>query len=461
MAFEPEIAAIRLGYGISPLSPPPADPAALLVSVQRAGPDDNAVTMDEVAEDMRLAQDLRRQERDAKGKPKALKKARATRDEAKAEVSAKVRQATVHRFARAVDDPAGFGERLVQFWADHFTVRGGTPYQDFMAAAFVDEAIRPYLGGRFEDMMFAAETHPRMLTYLNQTASFGPNSKLARRRQGRDLGLNENLAREMIELHSLGVGADYTQTDVRELANLLTGLSFNPRRSGDFRPEIAEPGAEMVLGRTYGGDRPASLDDIRAVIADLAAHEDTARHLARKLAVHFVADDPPAALVDRLAAAYRDSGGDLGAMNATLIEAPEIITHFRQKMRQPYDFMIASLRGLGLDGAALISMTARDFGAHVFRPLKDMGQSWGSPRGPDGWPEEAEYWATPQGIATRIDWAMRHPAKLVPDLPDPRAFVDTVLGTTASEPLLWAVPKAESIREGLVIVLASSDFNRR
>lgn len=452
-----ELAAIRLGYGLSPLTPSPANPAEVLASVALAGPDADAVGMARVRKLQRRSSEFGRQLKTGDAR------ARQEYDKIQRRAADLSRLATQRRIARAVADPAGFGERLVQFWADHFTVSGGNAFLRLMAAAFVDEAIRPHLGGRFEDMMFAVETHPRMLVYLNQDRSIGPNSEMAKRAKakGQKLGLNENLAREMIELHSLGVGASYTQKDVRQLAELLTGLIYLPREQDVFRAVRAEPGAETVLGKSYGGKGPAKLDDIRAVIRDLARHPDTARHLARKLAVHFVADDPPQALIDRLAGVYLDSKGDLSAVNGALVEAPELDSHFRQKMRQPFEFMVASLRGLGLDGAGVMALEPKTSHNWLVAPLAAMGQDWGKPRGPDGWPEAAVDWATPQGLAARMDWAMRVPGRLRPELPDPRVLLDNALGQTASEALKWAVPKAESTREGVLIVLASADFNRR
>lgn len=452
----PELAAIRLGYGLSPLQVPPASPDDLLAGISAAAPDADAIRMARVD---RLRQNHARQQQ--KARQGALKDpAQARRFVLRARQLVIVAQRS--RFARAVGDPGGFGERLVQFWADHFTVGAGNSFQTLMAAAFVDEAIRPNLSARFADMMFAAETHPRMLTYLNQNRSFGPNSVIARRRAGDGLGLNENLAREMIELHSLGVGADYTQEDVRQLAELLTGLSYRPDQEPDFRPGIAEPGSETVLGITYGdGTGAASIGDIRAVIGDLAVHPATARHIARKLAVHFVADDPPPGLVDRLEGAFTETGGDLPTLYRVIAEAPELESCFRQKLRQPFDFTVAALRGLGLDREAVMRMPDRDLVTRLIRPLTGMGQKWGMPRGPDGWPEDAAAWATPQGIAARLDWALRRMPPLAGTLPDPRDFLRASLGTTASAALQWAVPRAESAREGVAIVLASADFNRR
>lgn len=451
-----ELAAIRLGFGLSPGLTSPGSAEALLATVAKAGPDGDSISTE-------TATNLRRQhsklQRRAKSNDMAMGKKALNKFRDKS--VALGRKAERVRLARATGDEGGFGERLVQFWADHFTVQAGNPFDTVLAAALVDEAIRPHLSGRFVDLLFAAETHPRMLTYLNQAQSFGPNSIAARKRVNKELGLNENLAREMIELHSLGVGADYSQKDVRQLALLLTGLTYSPNTEDRFRRAMAEPGAETVLGNSYGGDRKASIDDVRAVIDDLAAHPATAAHISRKLAAHFVADDPPPALVERLTAAYRDSEGQLAQLYRVLAEAPELETHFRQKLRQPFDFVVAALRGLGLDHDAVMAIPDQQVQLRLIRPLTAMGQKWGMPRGPDGWPEDASAWATPQGLAARIDWAMRELPRLVRDPPDPRAFLDASLGETASEALRWAVPKAESAREGLAVVLASADFNRR
>ncbi|WP_405406375.1 DUF1800 family protein [Paracoccus sp. Ld10] len=455
MSSYAEMAAIRLGFGLSPHLTPPADAGRFAASVAAAGPGGpDAVTLDRV----RAWQD---RGLDLGAAARAGDDGARDRDVAYRRRLGGVYRATIQdRFARAVDEPSGFGERLVGFWADHFTVTGGTVYWNLMTEAFVQDAIRPNLNGRFADMLLAAETHPAMVRYLDQDRSVGPNSVRARRNPDRILGLNENLAREMIELHSLGVGADYSQQDVTQLAELLTGLAYHPRHPGVFRPVQAEPGAETVLGVSYGG-RKASLDDIRGVIADLARHPATARHIARKMAVHFVADDPPQPLVDRLAAVFDETGGDLGAMNLALAQAPELGQQFRQKMRQPFEFLVAAMRSLGVDGRQVRALKPGQLQRLLLQPMTAMGQAWGNPAGPDGWPEAQAAWASPQGLAMRITWALSAPAVLADPLPDARVFLRTALGDTASEALSWAVPRAESQAEGVALVLASADFNRR
>lgn len=449
----PDIAAIRLGYGLSPRMPAPDDPALLLQSVvQSRAPD--GWTTELAAQAQNDFSDSRKQRASGDIPDAAFKQIGAALND--------LRLSTLRRrVARALDAPAGFGERLVQFWTGHFATHARNAPGHVLAAAMVDEAIRPHLAGRFADMMAAADTHPMMVTYLSQAGSVGPNSVFARRRPDRSVGLNENLAREAMELHSLGVGAAYGQADVRELAELLTGLTYSSRGPRRYRAEAAEPGTETVLGESYGGPGTSGMDEICRALGDLAVRPETAAHLARKLAVHFVADDPPGDLVAALQATWQDSGGDLAQVNAVLVEHPAVAAGFRQKARQPFDYLVAALRALGVDGATILALDPPQTNQILWGPLVQMGQPWAQPRGPDGWPEPAAAWITPQMLSARIGWALRLPARLVDPLPDPRAFLGQALGATASEPLSWAVPRAESVREGVAIVLASSDFNRR
>ncbi|MGH8722406.1 MAG: DUF1800 domain-containing protein, partial [Burkholderiales bacterium] len=205
-------------------------------------------------------------------------------------------------------------ERLVHFWSNHFTVSvAGKPILALLAGAFEREAIRPHVTGRFQDMLRAAVSHPAMLLYLDNVTSFGPNSRGGR---ARDKGLNENLAREILELHTLGVDGGYTQADVQEFAKILTGWSVGRPKSAEagrfrFHGIVHEPGDKRLLGKRYREDGMAEGE---AALADLARHPSTARFIARKFARHFIADQPPAAAVDRLAAVFRDRDGDLGEL---------------------------------------------------------------------------------------------------------------------------------------------------
>jgi uncharacterized protein (DUF1800 family) len=427
--------AIRFGYGL------PASEAAPLEGPDRAAATWPGITLAELA-------------------PLALayRAAKKAKDEAAVKETQRAVDALALRGAKAVlaralgaDDP--FRERLVAFWADHFTVAPRNRTERALPSILVDEAIRPHVTGRFADMLKAVTTHPAMLIYLNQEASFGPGSVKGKRQKK---GLNENLARELIELHTLGVGAGYTQADVRELAELLTGLAISPKEGFVFDKNRAEPGPETVLGVTYDGKGEVPI--LRA-LDDLAARPETAAHLARKLAVHFVADDPDEGLVRDLQARFRDTGGDLAETAKALVEHP--LAGSGVKVRQPFDFLVASLRALGIGPDAILTLEPKPFRRLILDPLQAMGQPFQQAPGPDGWPEREADWITPQGLAARIDWAMQAPERLVRPLPDPRAFLTTALGDRAGEKLTWAVGAAESARDGVGLVLASPEFNRR
>lgn len=426
--------AIRFGYGL------PADMVAPL-----AGPDLAAERWPGV----RLAglapvMDGYRQAR--KSREEALIKAAHQSADALALRGAKT------MLARAVGASDPFRERLVAFWADHFTVTARNRIERPLPSILVDEAIRPHVTGRFADMLRAVILHPAMLIYLNQDASYGPGSPRGKRQKK---GLNENLARELLELHTLGVGASYAQTDVRQLAELLTGLAVGPE-GFVFDARRAEPGTETVLGQSYAGK---GIGPINRVLDDLAARSETAAHLARKLAVHFVADEPDPALVGDLTQVFRQTDGDLSAVALALIGHPSVGQG--TKARQPFDFLVASLRALGVSADTVLATGARPFRRLVLDPLQAMGQPFQQAPGPDGWSEAEADWITPQGLAARIDWAMQAPQRLARPLPDPRTFVVAALGRRADDQLVWAVNAAESARDGVGLVLASPQFNRR
>ncbi|WP_102224244.1 DUF1800 domain-containing protein [Acidimangrovimonas sediminis] len=531
MSFSPTTAAIRFGYGLSPTMPPPASTAALMAEL--TAPDamatryplpsqEQAVTLGRALRDARA---LQKTEGD-RSRNRAVRAARLALRGAEAE-------AFVNQLQRAVQSPHGFRERLQYFWSNHFTVQAKNNISALYPTAFGEEAIRPHLGGSFADMLKAATTHPAMLLYLDQNSSIGPKSRAAKRmdaRRKRQLGLNENLARELMELHTLGVSAPYTQTDVRQMAKLLTGLGFNSEGGFVFRPGWAEPGAETVLGRHYGGEEPARLADIFAALDDIAVNPATAKHISTQLATHFVADTPDPGLVTAMTQAYTTSKGDLPTVYRAMFDHPAAWAPVGPggKARQPWDFIAASLRSLGLPPDALDGLDAGRVQRFLTNPIKLMGQPWQKPSGPDGWHEEATAWITPQGLAARIDWAMKvnrfltladagpTPARgkdtdsgmgtgtgtdMAGDgmsgsmsgdmggemgggmpaadsnaadtprakgraaggdpMPDPRAFVQTALADAASPTLIQAAARSESRAEGVGLILASADFNRR
>ena len=453
MTQDTTTAAFRFGYGL-PLPPQSAtEPASMLAALR--GPDAMAKTypgprLADVMETMTRVDTNLRTHRRSEGHE--ADQARRDYRLAVTELESVALLAAKTTFARMLDAPDGFRERLVQFWADHFTTTARSRRDAPLPATLIEEAIRPFVSDRFGDMLRAVVQHPAMMIYLDQSLSFGPNSRVG---QKRGKGLNENLAREVLELHTVGSG--YAQDDVTQLAELLTGLTFG-KKGATFDPRRAEPGPETVLGTTYDGDTLAAV--LRA-LDDLAEHPATAAHLARKLAIHFTADQPNPDLVQAITEAWRASGGDLLAVTESLLTHPAAWAKSQDKARQPYEYIVAALRALGLSGADLMRMPDADFRKRVMQPMAAMGQRWHSPSGPDGWPEGAEHWITPENMAARITWAMDVPQTLVTPLPDPTALMTRSLGAHLGERLAWAVPKSENIREAVGLVLASPEFNRR
>lgn len=356
--------------------------------------------------------------------------------------------------ARALDSPTPYRERLTRFWASHFSV---TPRQRILIPEWgdmIETAIRPHVAGRFADMLTRAVLHPAMLRYLDQPASVGPNSPMGRNRRR---GLNENLARELLELHTLGAG--YSLGDIQATARLLTGHTVDLGLPV-FEPRQAEPGIQTILGHRYGR-LIRSPEDVPALLADLAARPETAAHLSRKLAVHFVADDPPPDLVRDLAAEWRQSGGDLARVSAALATHPLAREAPPAKIRPPFEYLVAALRALGVTGEEVVAMPPNILRWLLLNPMTNMGQNWRGAPSPAGWPEATADWLTAPALAARIDWAMDTPARLRPQLPDARAFIDTALGPEAAPRLRRLVAASETNAEGLGLVLASPDFQRR
>ncbi|HHB80262.1 MAG TPA: DUF1800 domain-containing protein [Aliiroseovarius sp.] len=456
MSFTRTTAAIRFGYGLSAVETPPASPDDMLAGLAKcsranaaAYPFTPASEKLALIRESQLAGRARRNgEAGAGERVKALQK--------------RIRRQFLHDFrahvARCVAAPDGFHERLQVFWNDHFSVRAKAGRFRALPSAFAEDAIRPHITGYFRDMLRASATHPAMLLYLDQNASIGPDSSLGLRR---GKGLNENLARELLELHSLGVGAGYSQNDVRELAELLTGLRFTAKTGFVFRPDRAEPGAETVLGKVYGGGEPARLDEVFAALDDIAAHPATAAHIARKLAVHFVSDTPAPDLVAAMTKAFEASGGHLPTVYEALLSHPAAWQPEREKTRQPWDFVIAALRGVAVSPDAIMGLKNRETRAWLLAPIGRMGQPYQRPPGPDGWPEEAEAWITPTGLAERVTWAMNITRLPIRVAPEPRALVEVVLGGTASDKLITAVQRAGSREAGLGLIFSAPEFNRR
>lgn len=441
------LVAFRFGYGPSPHAPGPRDAAGLLASLgpQHPAADDWAARHALLTERQAARKDRRDRKDGAEARNKAID--RALRDQRL--------QDHQTRLAETVGAPVGFDQRLRAFWDDHFTIEAPAAPLNLLLPHFHAQAIAPHIAGRFRDMLRAASTHPAMLLYLDQTRSFGPNSR-AGQKLGR--GLNENLAREILELHTLGVDAAYAQRDVREFAELLTGLHWDAE-GFRFRPRRAEPGAEELLGQSYGGAE-ADLGPVLTALDDLAAHPDTARHLARKLVVHFIGAPAPADLVEEMAAAYLAADTSLLALYAVMLEDPRAWAPAFRKIRLPYELIAAACRGAGFTAAQIRAQRPGVIARDLLTQQARMGQLPWKPGGPDGWAEDAETWITPVGLAARLRWAQAFARRHLGQH-DPRAFLAATLGERASPVLRSAVAGAESREAGLSLALASPEFNRR
>ena len=454
MTFDPNLAAIRFGSGRSPLFDLPREADALLAELDTGqlydvtGFGDTRPSMAEFQAAAKVARAARGT--DAVGAEEAA--FREVRVAANTFYYGAVRSS----LARHVGAEFGFAARLETFWADHFTVIARNVAQRHMVSTFVQDAIRPHIHGSFSQMLKAVATHPMMLIYLEQTRSVGPESIQGKRLKR---GLNENLAREMLELHTLGVGGPYSQTDVTELAELLTGLTYRAKDGFYYNPRLAEPGAETVLGVTY--DEADGIANILTAIDDLAAHPQTAEHIARKIAAEFVADEPDPDLIDAMKEAFVATDGDLPTVYGTMLDHPAAWAPKLQKVKSPLRFITSSMRALGVTGDAVAQADGRKTRELILGPLRVMGQPWEKPNGPDGWPDESAAWVSAQGMAGRISWAMSAPRVLTDgQLPDPRVFVETALGGLASQDVIFAASAAEARPDGVGLVLASPAFQR-
>lgn len=365
------------------------------------------------------------------------------------------------RLAVAIESDTPFAERLVRFWSNHFTIAisNNKPTLAYAGLAWENEAIRTNLGGRFEDLLIAATRHPVMLTYLDNHVSIGPNSPFGRQTRR---GLNENLARELLELHSLGVAGGYTQDDVVALARMLTGWTVNlplyganrldmNRTSGSFlfHTPLHEPGTQTFLGQTFPntGEQQAT-----SALRAMASHPSTAVHVATELARHFIADQPPQSAIDQLARVFAQTQGDLPSVHKALVELDEAWDTRWRKVKSAEDFVVSTVRALpGIpltdDILTILNDTLRSFNQTPFTATS-----------PAGWPEQAEHWAGPDALMKRIEFINMVAQATGPDF-DARELAPLIL--PADTALQTAVRRSESKTQALAVLLASPQFQWR
>ena len=468
--MQAEIAVLRFGLGARPgdLQGVGADPRAWLLA-QTKGPAPLAVdaalaTSEQIFAGLLAARDEKQQmKREAaqSADPKVAFNAirEAYQPHYRAQVLARAQSAAL--------TTRPFAERLVHFWSNHFTVSADKGVVYGLAGTLENEAIRPHISGRFVDLLMAVEQHPAMIAFLDNQYSAGKDSAAAQfvsRFRGPDIdapkrqfGINENLAREILELHTLGVHGGYGQADVTSFAQIITGWSIGGgkgRLAGGapgrfyFRDNLHEPGAKVFMGKTYaeGGQRQGE-----AVLADLAQKPATANFIATKLVRHFIADDPPPAAVERVARAYLKSGGDLPSVYAALIESPDAWEPDARKFKTPQDLVFSTLRAL---------QASPSQPEEVIRTFDLLGQRQYTPGSPAGWPDTSKSWDGSDALMHRVLWASRVGAKYERGI-EPTELATASLGAYARPETLTALRRAASSGQAVALLLMSPEFQRR
>jgi len=463
--LEAAIAAHRFGLGEPTLRPLQSDPRGwLLAQIGPADPARGEALLD-TRGGLELVAAEREKRRQARNPPAGMTADQLLAGHYRDAIAADVRS---HLLTPALS-PRPLMERLQLFWSNHFTVSLLKGAARGLVGAFERDAIRPNIAGSFERLLVASTTHPAMLRYLDNVQSAGPGSRVvaaeARRaaRAGeprRVTGINENLAREVLELHTLGAASSrpaadgravYTQADVTAFAAMLTGWRVGvdgATREVPFDANWHEPGTKTVLGRRYA-EGPEAL---HALLHDLAVHPATARFVCTKLARHLVADEPPPALVERLVATWSASGGDLPSLYRSLIASPESWQPERRKLKTPEEFVISSARVLG--GAE--RLFARGDGGGI----GGLGQRVLAPPSPAGWSDRAEDWLGPDAVWKRVEWATRA-GERIGRFVDARAVAAQSLGPWTSAATQAQIERAADGAQAVALFLMSPEFQRR
>ncbi len=459
--FNSILAERRFGCGLSPTVEPPQSVDHILTDLGKPDPIEASFKIERFPQFLKRL-NVRRQ----------LGHARLKATDQTEEVDARIklrdeavsaRRDQIHwmrnHFIRRAWTRKGFRERLCFFWGDHFTALGKTGVGSRGMSTYLESAIRPNIAGRFGDMLIAAVTNPLMLQYLDQFHSVGPNSRAALLDSDGARGLNENLAREVLELHTLGVAGKYSQADVTELARLFTGLTYSFSEGFLYKPEYSEPGAKTVLGVTYGGSHEGCLEDVKAVLNVLALHPQTAHHLATKIAVHFLGDTPDAGLIDQMATRYLETGGYLTEVYRVLLSHPAAWQEQCLKVKNPFDYVSSALRAIAINTDITSAMSVGEIQKTLMHPMALMGQPWEEPLGPDGWSESGAAWVTPQGLSARLQWAMATPVLYQPNLPDKTDIAVFSLGPEVPDRLKKSTAQANSAWEAVGLALGAPEFH--
>ncbi|MBC7917902.1 MAG: DUF1800 domain-containing protein [Rhodoferax sp.] len=446
------IASHRFGYSETSLSAIKADPRAWVrEQIERPQPFDSAGLVDSV-QALVLTRDVLRAALSApKVEPGQAGKQVMDNLGPLTPSRKELRQHNVRGLARrwqhTIATTTPVAERWVHFWINHFTVAATKGTMIALVWPYEVEAIRPHAFGSFKDLARAATVHPAMLLYLDNAQSFGPDSRAGKRREK---GLNENLARELLELHTLGVNGGYTQADVTETARLLTGWTVRPETQGkaEFMAALHQPGSKTILGKSYP-EGPAALDQL---LTDLSRHPSCAKFLANKLVRHFVTDEPPAALVDAVATRFRTSDGDLRAVAHTLFSHDLAwLPDHAPKFKRPEELVLSAHRMLKQPVDSVEQLVVA---------VQGMGQAVGRAPSPQGWPDRAEDWLSPDALLKRVQWAERF-GELHRENADARALAQLAWNADLSRSTLQHIERAESSAQALALALSSPEFQRR
>lgn len=480
--FNATISAIRFGYGLGPRTTASAGPDDLIAELRQAAeaphlfPPEGIDGRRDALVEFQSRQKSARSERRAAG-------ANRTEDDAvkvlRREVQKRFRRDSVLRVAQAVLSPYAFHERLASFWINHFTVSASkSPAMRLLVPLYEAEAIRPNLAGSFRDLLVAASLHPAMVTFLDQAKSVGPHSRRGKRQGGE--AANENFAREVMELHTLGVGSGYSQVDVQSLALMLTGVTLDPETSETvFNPRVAEPGSFSILGQRFG--REGGLADARRILSVLAEDPRTARHVSLRLARHFIGDQPPADLIGQMTARWVETDGDLSSVYAAMLAHPAAWAAPADKTKMPLDYVVSSLKAFGFDRAQLLkaddaddpddesammadsgarAKAARSLGQLSVVTLDALGQPLWRASNAAGFDDGSDHWGGSGQLAQRIAFSRRLIARGGRSF-DPRDFLQATLGEVARADTITVVSQAPNREAGLLATLVSPEFNRR
>jgi uncharacterized protein (DUF1800 family) len=358
-----------------------------------------------------------------------------------------MRKLTTDTLKQSILSDNSLNWRLLDFFSNHFSVSTKSPIMAAIGPSLEREAIANNLLGKFEDMLLAVVKHPAMIIYLNNEKSFGENSRAGIKGKG----LNENLVREILELHTMGINSGYSQTDVIELAKGITGWSVarpkKDKHSGfKFRAYGHEPGARKLLNKTYKNN---GLGQGEAMLLDLARRPETAAHLCNKLVSHFIQDIPEPKLVDKMVKTWMKTQGDIKQVIISMINAPESWQNTPQKFKTPREHLVSTYRALGKN-----KFNDRS----LYSSLFNLGQKPLNAGSPTGYSDFQQDWNGASALMTRIDWASKISAKFNGDT---KSVMKSALGESISEHTKQMVTRAESKKQAATLLILSPEFIRR